>query len=206
MKCAILSGGSVSDYAFVKRLISGCDMLICADSGLSHAQQMRLTPDIVVGDFDSLGEVPEHCRERIILPTEKDDTDTMSAARIAVKRGADEVLLLACTGTRLDHTLGNLFVADFLERHSVRATLIDEHNEVFLTRSAVKVKRRKGCFLSLLPFCCEARGVSISGTKYTLNNATLTSSFPIGVSNEFVADFAEISVTDGTLAVFISRD
>lgn len=207
MICAIISGGTISDYRKLSALLSDCDFIICADSGIVHAKQAGFAADIWVGDFDSVPEDEYEYRKRITLPTEKDDTDTMHAARIAVEIGADSVIMLGCTGTRFDHSYANFFVMRFLENNGIKAKIIDDHNEIFLlTDSSVDIKKSENRFLSVLPFCCIAKGVYETGTKYTLDNATLTSEFPIGVSNEITDPFAKIKVESGCLAVFISRD
>ena len=207
MNCAIISGGSISDYGKLGSILSDCDYIICADSGIVHAKQAGFAADIWVGDFDSVPAGEYEYKKRITLPTEKDDTDTMHAARIAVEIGADSVIMLGCTGTRFDHSYANFFVMKFLEDNGVKAKIIDAHNEIFLLiNSSVDIKNRSNCFLSVLPFCCTAKGVCEIGTKYPLENATLTAEFPIGVSNEIAEPFATIKVESGCLAVFISHD
>lgn len=205
MKCAIISGGTAPSVEFLKNAVKDCDFIICADLGLEHACKAGITADIAVGDFDS-GAVLDNCKQLVRLPVEKDDTDTMSAARLAVENGATQVVLLCCTGTRFDHTYANLFVLDFLRRNSIDACIKDEHNTVFLVESeSIQIEKERK-FLSLLPFCSRAKGVSISGVKYPLENATLGSDFPIGVSNEITHSHARLSVASGTLAVILSDD
>lgn len=205
MRCVIISGGAVGDYDLLRRNCGDADLIICADSGITHLDRIGIVPDIWVGDFDS-ARGDYSARHRITLPREKDDTDTMYAARIAVEEGAKHVTLLAASGTRLDHTIANLFVLKFLEDNGVRAVLNDEHNSVFIVTDNATVARTDGTFLSILPFCCTARGVSISGVKYPLDGAVLYDNFTLGISNEIIADFAQITVKNGALAVFMSKD
>ena len=205
MKCAIISGGTAPSVAFLKNAVKDCDFIICADLGLEHASKAGITADIAVGDFDS-GAVLDNCKRLVRLPVQKDDTDTMSAARLALESGATQAVLLCCTGTRFDHTYANLFVLDFLRRNGVDARIIDEHNTVFLVDSGKLEIEKERKFLSLLPFCSQAKGVSISGVKYPLENADLGSDFPIGVSNEITRSHAQLSIESGTLAVILSDD
>ena len=206
MRIIIMSGGRVTDDRFVKELAESGDMLICADSGVVNASRLGLRADICVGDFDSSTPPKDAAFEWVTLPTEKDDTDTMSAARIAVERGADEVILLAATGTRLDHTLGNLFVLEFLRQKGVKARLIDENNEASLAGEGTHfIPKQEGNFLSLLPFCSQPI-VSITGVKYPLNKKRLPVDLPLGVSNIVLDDEALLKVEDGVVAVFLSQD
>lgn len=205
MNCVIFAGGSIADYTQVTKAVESADIIICADSGILHAERLGVVADYWVGDLDSTDD-NHQCGEFIKLPTEKDDTDTMSAARLAVELGVDKVQLFGWSGTRLDHTFGNLFVLKFLLDNGVDAVAVDEHNSVFLIEDdQCIVEKKDGRFLSLLPFCCEAT-VSLTGVKYPLSNYALQSNHPIGISNEIVDDFCTISVEKGTVAVFLSCD
>ncbi len=206
MRVIIMSGGQVRNDGFVVNIAKSGDLLICADSGVMNAQRLGLRADVYVGDFDSSAPPEEAASEWITLPVEKDDTDTMSAARIAVEKDADEVVLLAATGTRLDHTLGNLFVLEFLRQNGVNARLIDENNEVFLAGEGTHIiPKTEGRYLSLLPFCSRPI-VSVQGVKYPLDSKLLPDDQPLGVSNEVVDEKAFLSVEKGVVAVFLSRD
>ena len=206
MKVIIMSGGQVRDGGFVKELALSGDMLICADSGVMNALRLGLHADICVGDFDSSSPPEDAATEWVTLPTEKDDTDTMSAARIAVEKGADEVMILAGTGSRLDHTIGNLSVLEFLRQRGVKARLIDENNEVFLAGEGIySIPKAEGEFLSLLPFCSQPV-ISVSGVKYPLERKLLPTDQPLGVSNVILDNEATLKVEKGVVAVFLSRD
>lgn len=206
MKAIIMSGGQVRDDGFVKELALSGDMLICADSGVMNALRLGLHADICVGDFDSSSPPEDAATEWVTLPTEKDDTDTMSAARIAVERGTDEVLILAGTGSRLDHTIGNLSVLEFLRQRGIKARLIDENNQVFLAGEGIySIPKAEGEFLSLLPFCSQPV-ISVSGVKYPLERKLLPTDQPLGVSNVILDNEATLKVEKGVVAVFLSRD
>ena len=206
MKAIIMSGGQVRDDGFVKELALSGDMLICADSGVMNALRLGLHADICVGDFDSSTPPEDAATEWVTLPTEKDDTDTMSAARIAVERGTDEVLILAGTGSRLDHTIGNLSVLEFLRQRGIKARLIDENNQVFLAGEGIySIPKAEGEFLSLLPFCSQPV-ISVSGVKYPLKTKLLPTDQPLGVSNVILNNEATLKVEKGVVAVFLSRD
>ncbi len=207
MFCVIIAGGDITDYTMLRDECDRADKIICADSGIRHAKYINVIPDVWVGDFDSTdGDYPAY--EKVTLPTEKDDTDTHYAARLAVYFGATEVTVFGGIGTRLDHTVANLSVIAFLEDQGVRATLRDEHNSVFLLRdgTSITLEREDGAFLSLIPFSGMSQGVTVTGVKFPLKNETLYCTATRGISNEIVLREAFVSVKKGMLAVFISRD
>ncbi len=203
MKCVIFAGMPVS--AAMRRFWQDADTVIAADAGYETARRLGVEPDILLGDYDSAPRPPANAKTWV-LPAEKDDTDTYFAARKAIELGADEVAILGGLGGRLDHTLANLQTLVFLAQNGVRAQLVDEANEATaLLPGAYRIPARQGWYLSLLSAGEAARGVTLSGLKYPLHEATVTHSFPIGVSNEFVADTATVRFTGGILFLVLSR-
>lgn len=176
--------------------------LIAADGGLATAARLGRTPDLAVGDWDS---APKPVRvPSLTLPHEKDDTDTQFAAKWAWEHSYQEVLIYGALGGRLDHTLANLHTLYYLERRGVRAVLYGEGAQAqLLTAKKGKcvLPKREGWYLSVFAFDGAAYGVCEKGVYYPLQDATLTSDFPIGVSNEFLAKEAEISVEKGNLLI-----
>ena len=206
MTGVLFAGGRVTDYDSAKIAVESADVVVCADSGVLHAEKIGVVPDFWIGDLDSV-DAKHNCSKFVKLPTEKDDTDTMSAARLLVREGVTSVRMFGCTGSRLDHTFANLFVLKFLLDNGVTATIEDENNKIFLlSKGAHKIENEGNKFLSLLPFCCEVKGLSIKGVKYQLSDFDLKDNFPIGVSNQITDDFCEINIKMGTLAVFLSKD
>ena len=117
MKCIIFSGADIIDYNFVASYIDEDDFIICADSGVRHAEKLGLVANVVIGDFDSVTDngYKKH-KEVVTLPCEKDDTDTFAAAKIAAENSPDEVLIFGAIGSRIDHTLGNISTLEFLHQ------------------------------------------------------------------------------------------
>lgn len=175
------------------------DLVIAADGG--YAQMGGVHPDLVVGDFDSLGYVPEG--ENIVRhPAEKDDTDTMLAARIGLDRGYRAFLLLGGVGGRLDHTLANIQTLAFLRENGARAALLGEGETItFLENESLHFRAGLSGIVSVFCFGREAAGVFERGLAYALTDATLTDTNPLGVSNAFTGNAAEISVRNGRLVV-----
>ena len=200
--CMIISGGAFSSIPQ-----PGPDTFVIAcDRGYAYARRCGIRPDLLVSDFDSYdGPVdPEIPLQR--FPSEKDDTDTMIAIRAALERGFREAVLYCALGGRLDHTLANLQSLAFALSHGLRLRIVSEDTEVMLLQDGtLSLPRREGFALSVFAFSERCRGVSLHGTKYTLTDAELENSFPLGVSNEWAAEAATVSVTAGTLLIVLSK-
>ena len=175
------------------------DLVIAVDGG--YAQLGSIHPDLVVGDFDSLGYVPEN--ETVVRhPVEKDDTDTMLAARIGLERGYRAFVLLGGIGGRLDHTLANIQTLAFLRENGARAALLGEGETItFLQNESLRFRAGLSGIVSVFSFGREAVGVYERGLAYALDDATLTDTNPLGVSNAFTGAPAEVSVREGRLVV-----
>lgn len=180
--------------------------ILCADSGLRLAEKLHVTPDLVLGDFDSLGAAPEQYPV-MIVPVEKDDTDTMLAARIALEKGYRDVRIFGAFGGRLDHTLANLQTLEFLHSAGAEGMLIGARDWAVMQGSgtARTYPKQAGWSLSVFAWSPQCTGVTLRGTKYPLENGTLTRDFPLGVSNSVTADCAEVICGEGLLLAVSSR-
>lgn len=177
------------------------DLLLAADGGLTHLERRGLTPHLIVGDFDSLGRVPEG-NNIIRHPVEKDDTDTMLAIKTGLERGYRDFVLYGCLGGRLDHAYANLQALVFLARRGASGWLLGEGLAVTAIRNGrLDFGADHEGVISVFCPDGEARGVTLTGLHYPLRNAVLTSAFPLGVSNRFTGEAASVSVEDGTLLV-----
>lgn len=182
------------------------DFVIACDRGWNHAKASGMKVDLLLGDMDSIQGEPGPELPKIRMPREKDDTDTMAAIRHGLTLGYREFLLLGALGGRLDHTMANLQAAAFLSRQGARCILLDEETTaMLLTDGSIHLPRRQGYALSLFSFTETCLGVSASGVRYPLHNATLTNTMPVGVSNEWSGEEARISVEQGTLMILQSR-
>ena len=201
-RCVIISGGEFSPISD----IFPDDYVIACDKGYEYAVSCGIVPDIVVGDFDSYsGDVAKDIPvDRYV--SEKDDTDTMIAIRFAIEQGFDELAVFCALGGRLDHMLANLQSAKFAAEHGADVWLHDESSEIFVFSGGKRrIEKKEGYSLSVFALSDECSGVSIKGAKYELENATITNSFPIGVSNEWRGDFAEVSLEKGTIMLMLSK-
>ena len=179
------------------------DLVIAADAGYQTCQAAGIVPDLLLGDFDSM-DAPAFPGHVVVLPVEKDDTDTLAAVRAALAQGCREIHIYGGTGgKRLDHTLANLQTLLFLRRQGAWGYLYDDdfvwtaiENESLTIAQTVEW----GLFSA---FCLgdRAEGIDETGFQYTLENGSLTPDFPMGVSNHIIAPQARITVRSGALAV-----
>lgn len=180
------------------------DFVIAADGGYAALQALGVTADLVVGDFDSLGYVPQ-AEEVVQHPVMKDDTDMMLAVKLGLDRGYRNFVLTGSVGGRLDHTLANLQTLIYLAQQGARGILYGEGTVITVLKDGSLTLTGEGV-LSVFCLSGEARGVTEQGLMYGLDNAVMVSGYPIGVSNEFTGVPATISVTDGTLIILWSAE
>ena len=198
-RCVIAGGADIADYERIRSKLREDDFLIFCDSGLKHRMGLGRTPGLIVGDFDST-ENPHLDVETIVLPCEKDDTDTVYAVKEAVRRGYEEFLLIGVCGGRLDHTLGNVSILLYLDSIGKKAAILDDHSEMeLISGQTVRVEDRY-LYFSLLNISGCAEGITIRNAKYPLEEGTIRSEYQYGISNEVLpGKTAEISVKKGNL-------
>ena len=179
-------------------------IVIAADGGLVHTKALGLTPQVVLGDFDSLGYTPEGAN---VFPVEKDDTDAMLAVRKGLEMGCDRFLLYgSLDGPRLDHTVANFQTLQFLADRGATGYLIGKDHIVTVVKNgAIHFPASAEGIISVFCMGSDTKGVTIEGLQYPLKDGTLSAGFPLGVSNHFVQKDAEISVKDGSLLIIYDR-
>ena len=184
------------------------DYIIAADGGYAALTSRGITPDLVVGDFDSLP--PELSKSLsghpnvIRTPEEKDDTDMMLAVRLGLERGYKTFIINGGLGGRLDQTLANIQILTYIAERNARGILTGRDVQVTAIRDGeirFPQDMPKGSVISVFSAAGKAEGVSLTGLKYPLDNAVITSSYPIGVSNEFIGEPAKVSVENGILII-----
>ena len=176
-------------------------LVIAADAGYSRCLALGFTPDWVVGDFDSLCKAPD-LSSVVRLPVEKDVTDMDAAVGIALDHNCKAIHLYGGMGGRPDHTMANYTILTKLSQRNVAAYLHgDGYIVTAVTDGALTLAGRTGETVSVFAWTEKAEGVTLRGLKYPLENATLTNTFALGVSNSFAEETAVISVERGTLLV-----
>ncbi len=192
MRAVIIGNGNIFDYTYIKSKIAENDFIICADGGYNHALRMGITPDLIIGDFDS-ADIRGCDVKKIEYPTQKDFTDGELAVEYAVNNGFDNIILLAMTGNRFDHTITDIL----LLRKCPRGVLIDDNNEIYLLRDNLHLSGTRGQTISIIPINGNAEGINTKGLKYPLNNETLYFGASRGVSNVMTDDECEITLSRG---------
>ena len=204
-RCVIVGGAAIGRYAYIRENLLRDDYVIYCDSGLRHLEALGAAPSLIVGDFDS-HENPQLSVETIVLPCEKDDTDTVFAMKEAIKRGFSEFLLIGVIGARLDHTLGNVGILLYLDAAGKHGCIIDDYADMEIVSGQPVSVDDSYAFFSLLNITGCAKGVTVTGAKYPLADAEITSEYPYAVSNEVLkGQTATVSVGDGKLLLIKVR-
>ncbi len=215
MKALIVTGGSL-DYKFTMEYYktNTFDLVISADSGTEFFTNNTRHPDYVLGDFDSIHQdiLNEARRWNDVVfrqyPSEKDYTDTEIALNLAIEKGADEIVILGGTGTRLDHTLATMQLMVTCLSKNISCYILDPHNKMYLKDKdfCLSKEEQYGNYVSLIPFAGTVKGVSLSGFKYDVENVDMITGPSLGVSNQIREDLAKVSFEEGILLVVESRD
>ncbi len=180
------------------------DYILAADGGVRHLEKLNLTPHGIIGDFDSLGYVPEGAQ---VFPVEKDDTDAMLAARKGLELGYRDFLFYgALDGPRLDHTISNFQTLQFLaDRGAVGYLVGKDYLVTVIHEETVEFPAGADGILSLFCLGPDTEGVTLENLHYPLTGGRLTSGFPLGVSNHFIGKPARIRVEKGSLLALWDR-
>ena len=198
-RCVIVGGAPVENYARLKKELRSDDFVIYCDCGLKHETGLDRRPDLIVGDFDSHSR-PETETETIVLPCEKDDTDTVFAVKEGMKRGFSDFLLMGVIGARLDHSLGNVAILGMLDKAGCRGRIMDDYSEMETVSASPAIVEDSFSYFSLLNISGEAAEIDITGAKYNLSGGEITCDYPYGISNEVLPGHrAQIKVGRGSL-------
>ena len=201
-----------------KKTEYGIDTVVACDKGYEALAAIDVTPDIIIGDFDSVSmrdqeailqdSADKSACEVIRLNPVKDDTDTEAAIRVCAERGAKCIYLFGATGSRVDHVLGNIELLAFAKERNCELVIIDRHNRIRLADKPIRIAREKqwGRFVSLIPYTETVEKLTLRGFKYELTDADIKKGNTLGISNEITEDTADISFSKGLLLVIESSD
>ena len=208
----IITGGTLSS-SFLSEYVAEHpeNMLIVVDGALEITHQLGLHPNYIVGDFDTVNqELLKHYNENIIVrhPPEKDQTDTELAIDTALQARCDKLEFLGATGSRLDHSLANIFLLQGLLSKNITAVILNETNKLYLADTSFSMKRKAACgdYVSLLPLTETVEEVTLKGFKYPVQNLTFYREKTLGVSNEITEEEAIVEFKKGIFIVVESRD
>lgn len=201
--CYIFGAGEYGTDTYKSLSLKDGDLIIAADGGLDFLQQQNITPNVILGDFDSSKEIPNEPNV-LVYPVKKDDTDMRLALKYGLEQGCKVFQLYGGTGGRMDHTLANIQLLVWLSGQGTQGFLHGEgYTITAITDTAYAFKTpTKGARLSVFCYGEQAQGVTIDGCAYNATDATWNNQYPIGVSNAFSEDVARITVQKGTLLLY----
>jgi thiamine pyrophosphokinase len=211
MTAVIVCNGSIKDYTYMSKYMENAGFVIGVDGGAEHLRKFGIKPDALIGDFDSIKK--EHLEyygslgvEILKFPRDKNKTDAELAIELAQERGFKDIIFIGGLGTRSDHSLSNIFMLKRLLDKGVKGKIADEQNEIVLVRDSISLIREADAKVTLLSISEKTEGVTTKGLLYPLTDATLELGSSWGVSNEFAAEVAEVTIRSGLLMVIKSKD
>jgi thiamine pyrophosphokinase len=212
MKALIIAFGSLRDSQYLINEAASSDVIICADGGLEHAARCGITPDYMIGDFDSVSDKTfEEFKAAGVMfmkyPPEKDYTDTEICIEKAIKLGADEICIAAGIGSRIDHSLGNIGLLHILISQGIKAYIVSDDCIIYMCRNDnLRLKGAIGDIVSILPYGGNAEGITLKGLKYPLDNAVIPLGKPTGISNVMVDKECMININNGEIIIIHYRN
>ena len=205
-KCAIITSYIEGDI--LKLLDCPSDYyVICADGGYKHFAALGLKPNLIIGDFDSYkGELPSDI-PIVTMPVEKDDTDTGLCISYAIEAGYNDITIIGGIGGRMDHTIANIQLMSGASEKGIDIRMLSDGNSAtILRKGSLELPRIENTNVSLFSLSDKTKGVTLTGFHYPLTGATLTHTFPLGVSNQIDSDRGIISIDEGILLIVVSKD
>lgn len=211
MKAVIIANGNLSETDRLLSRIHQADIVIAADGGAVHLHRMGIVPRVIIGDLDSIPEkIHSFFKEKQVKilshPARKNQTDLELCMEYAVEQGCDDILIMGATSTRLDHTLGNIFLLRKLADQGVPVTLLDAYNDIHIVMSRLTLTGHPGDLISVIPISDHVKGLTLEGLEYPLTNQTLCMGTSMGISNVFAQKKADISLTSGAVLVIKPKE
>ena len=210
MRALIIGSGNVETGA-IQNILKQGDIIICCDGGSKYLFEEGIIPHYIIGDLDSsIPQIIDFFKTKNVIfkqfDTKKDETDMELCLDFALGLNPLEIIMLGATGTRLDHTLGNINLLIKAENKKIKASIIDKNNTIYITNRSITITGEKGDIVSLLPITNTVSGITTTNLEYALNNGSLNIGKPMGVSNVMEDNTATITVKDGYLLVIKSID
>ncbi|MBQ3038746.1 MAG: thiamine diphosphokinase [Clostridia bacterium] len=205
MRAVIIGNGIINDYGYIGGKIRKNDYVICADGGYRHAKALGIRPEVVIGDMDSIGEC-DYDGEVINLPIRKDFTDSEVCVKYILLKDFDEILMLGFTGTRVDHSINNIFLLKQIYEAGKKGKIVDEHNEIIYAERENTIYGEKGDIVSIIPVGQNMCGITTNGLDYPLNNETLIFGESRGISNVMTSGKCTINIASGTGIIVKTSD
>lgn len=209
-KAILVASGNIVSIDLFNRIYDKNDYIIAIDGGLDYLIDINIEPDILIGDLDSLSKnrlaMLENIKiERKIFDSDKDLTDMQIAINFAIELAYDEIIIFGGIGSRIDHTLANIFLLNSYFEKNIRIKLIDENNYIYLLNGNNELKNIPNFNLSILPIK-EGTSICLQGVKWPLNNHILKYQESLTVSNKIIENKAKISIKNGPCLIIYSKD
>lgn len=210
-KGLIIASGTINDLDLLKKEIFKHDYIICADGGIKYIYDMNVKIDGIIGDLDSVDDrfskfINKNNIPIMKFPIEKDETDTELAIKYLSDKGCGYITLMGVMGSRMDHTLANIFLLKKLAGNNIEGRILDENNTIVLSKDYMKIEKREGYYLSIIPITPSGVMVSLRGFYYPLRNSLIEYGTTLGISNKLVDEEGEIFITKGEALIIESRD
>lgn len=206
----IIGNGTKTNKKAVENI--SYNYVICADGGLERVKEYGITPNIIIGDFDSVNISLLKQYENIVpiekFPSEKDLTDMELGVEFAISKGYTNIVLIGATGSRLDHTMANIMLMEKYHKDGISLTIIDNNNKMSVISGYTdfNIELKEGYFLSIIPITDSIKGLSLEGFKYNLDNVNIKRGSTLCISNQIILSEGRIILKEGTAIVFISKD
>lgn len=202
--CALVGASTFNAEQFIAMHGAGAfDYVIAVDGGFASLEDIGVRPDLVMGDFDSLGYIPQGIRN-VRFPAEKDKSDMELALKRAKGQRFERVIVFGALGRRLDHTMANMAVFSKYSELGLKVTAIGEDSAIFFITGPdiFEAPAQESGTVSVFAMSDRTEGVFERGLKWELDDVELTNRESIGLSNELVGEAIMIGVEKGTLAIF----
>ncbi len=188
-RAVVFVNGNLSDLSQAKKIINKKDCLIAADGGANFIEKLKLTPNIVIGDMDSIK--PELLKRYISIkyPRKKDKTDFELAIDYCLKNKFQEIIIFGILGDRIDHMMANIFLIVRTQNTLLRqgfggqVKIIEGNKEIFVLNKKIVIDGKIGDEVSIIPVSEKIEGIVTDGLEYKLNNEVLLSGSTKGISN-----------------------
>lgn len=207
-KIAIISNGELDNISFTKRILKSVDMIICADGGANHIHKLKIEPDYIIGDFDSikksvLSYYKKSKKTVIISDPNQDYTDTEAAIKLAKVFKPKEIIFLCAIGNRIDHTLANIFCLEQTKR--IKSSIINSKNSIELIENeTITINAKKNDIISVIPLT-NTKNITYTGLKWNLKNHNTKLGW-VGICNKMTKKTATITVKKGKILIIKSKD
>lgn len=211
MKALIIANGNINNINILKGIEKEYDFILAADGGTNYCIKASILPDLIIGDLDSISsEILKISRKNNIpiekFPAKKDSTDTELAIDYLINKGYKDITLMGVTGSRMDHTLGNILLLSKLMDNGVKGKITDEYNVIYLVQDGLTLSKERNSFLSVIPITNSGIIISLKGFEYELDNKEVSFASTFCISNKIIEDKGRIKIHKGKALVFISKD